>query len=169
MRTCRVKRSSLIPSFSATRSAQDDFGVKQIGLDWHGIDDPVVKSPAVGERILSAGGYDKDTLEIIGTFSAKSLGIEPQPISLRLFAEDYFPGRARVYSATYTFYVLTAEQHAHLDHRAIEQMAPPIAGSPRPRDAVVRNQQAIARADRRRAGPARHAPPHREPGNGRAG
>ncbi len=92
--------------------AQDDFGVKQIGMDWHGIDDPVVKSPAVGERILAAGGYDKDSLEISGTFSAKSLGIEPQPINLRLFAEDYFPGRARVYSATYTFYVLTAEQHA---------------------------------------------------------
>jgi len=92
--------------------AQDDFGVKQIGLDWHGIDNPIVKSPAVGERILAAGGNDKDSLEISGTFSAKSLGIEAQPINLRLFAEDYFPGRARVYSATYTFYILTAEQHA---------------------------------------------------------
>jgi hypothetical protein len=92
--------------------ALDDFGVKQIGLDWHGLENPIVKSPAVGECILAAGGNDKDALEIIGTFSARSFGIEPQPINLRLFAEDYFPGRARVYSATYTFYILTAEQHA---------------------------------------------------------
>ncbi|MBC7820923.1 MAG: hypothetical protein IAG10_28905, partial [Planctomycetaceae bacterium] len=47
-----------------------------------------------------------------GTFSASSLGIEPQPIQVRLFVEDYFPGRERVYSPVYTFYVLNPEQHA---------------------------------------------------------
>ncbi len=92
--------------------AQDDFGVKRIGMEWHGIEDPIVKSPANGEKIIAAGGPDKDNLEVSGTFSAKSLGIEPQPVNVRLFAEDYLPGRERVYSATYTFYVLTAEQHA---------------------------------------------------------
>jgi hypothetical protein len=92
--------------------AQDDFGIKHIGLDWQGIDDPVVSKPANGERILAAGGTEKDSLEISGTFSAVALGIEPQPVNVRLFAEDYFPGRPRVYSATYTFYVLNAEQHA---------------------------------------------------------
>ena len=33
-------------------------------------------------------------------------------MNVRLFAEDYFPGRDRVYSPPYTFYVLSAEQHA---------------------------------------------------------
>src|SRR5262249_3337169 len=46
------------------------------------------------------------------TFSAKSQGIEPQPIRLRVYAEDYLPGRPRVYSPTYLLYVLNAEQHA---------------------------------------------------------
>ena len=92
--------------------AQDDFGIKQIGIDWQGVDNPIVSTPAKGERILSAGGHDKESLEISGTFSAKSLGIEPQPVQVRLFAEDYLPGRERVYSPTYTFYVLNAEQHA---------------------------------------------------------
>ena len=92
--------------------AQDDFGVKRIGLEWQGLDDPVVKTPAKGERILAAGGQDKDALAISGTFSAKSLGIEPQPVQVRMFVEDYFPGRARVFSAPYIFYVLTPEQHA---------------------------------------------------------
>jgi hypothetical protein len=92
--------------------AQDDFGVKQVGIEWQGIDTTNFKDPAKGERILAAGGADKEQLELAGTFSAKTLGIEPQPIQVRLFAEDYFPGRDRVYSPTYTFYVLNPEQHA---------------------------------------------------------
>ena len=73
--------------------AQDDFGVKRIGMEWQGVESAVVKTPAKGERILAAGGNDKESLEIAGTFSAKSLGIEPQPVNVRIFAEDYFPGR----------------------------------------------------------------------------
>ena len=92
--------------------AQDDFGVKRIGIDWNGVEGAVVKSPAKGERILAAGGQEKENMEIAGTFSAKPLGIEPQPINLRVFTEDFFPGRPRVYSPTYTLYVLNAEQHA---------------------------------------------------------
>jgi hypothetical protein len=92
--------------------AQDDFGVKVVGIDWQGIDTTNFKNPAKGERILAAGGPDKDLLELVGTFSAKSLGIEPQPIQVRMFVEDYYPGRERVYSSTYLFYVLDPEQHA---------------------------------------------------------
>ncbi len=97
-------------SFKVT--AQDDYGVKRVGMEWRGIDKTNFKNPAAGERILAAGGPDKELLELTGTFSAVSLGIEPQPIHVRLFAEDYFPGRQRVYSPTYLLYVLTAEQHA---------------------------------------------------------
>jgi hypothetical protein len=92
--------------------AQDDFGIKNIGIDWEGIENPVVSTPAKGERILAAGAHDRDLMDIGGTFSAKSLGIEPQPVSVRLWVEDYFPGRQKVYSPTYVFYVLNAEQHA---------------------------------------------------------
>ena len=106
----RVVLDSELLSFKVR--AQDDFGVKRIGLEWKGVDDPLIKNPAKGERILAAGGAEKDDLDIKGTFSAQSLGIEPQPIMLRVFAEDYLPGRPRVYSPTYTLFVLNAEQHA---------------------------------------------------------
>ena len=33
-------------------------------------------------------------------------------MNVRIFVEDYLPGRGRVYSPTYTFLVLNAEQHA---------------------------------------------------------
>jgi hypothetical protein len=92
--------------------AQDDFGVKQLGMEWRGVEGAIVKSPARGERLLAAGGSEKDVLEGGGTFSAKALGIEPQPVQVRIFAEDFFPGRGRVYSPPYTLYVLNAEQHA---------------------------------------------------------
>jgi len=92
--------------------AQDDYGVRLVGMDWQGIDTTTVKEPAKGERILSGGGNDKETIELDGTFCAKSLGIEAQPINVRLFVEDYLPGRERVYSPTYVLFVLNAEQHA---------------------------------------------------------
>ena len=80
--------------------AQDDFGIKQIGIDWQGVDSPLVKHARPrASASWPAGGHDKESLEISGTFSAKSLGIEPQPVQVRLFAEDYLPGpRAGVFA-----------------------------------------------------------------------
>lgn len=92
--------------------AHDDFGVKQVGMEWQGVENAVVAQPAHGERMLSAGGHDQVQVTAAGTFSAASLEIEPQPIVLRVFAEDYFPGRERVYSPPYVLYVLNADQHA---------------------------------------------------------
>lgn len=92
--------------------AQDDFGVKHVGMEWRGVSKEAVDVPAAGERMLGAGGHDKISLELAATFTATSLGIEPQPIELRAFAEDYYPGRPRVYSPAYLLYVLNSEQHA---------------------------------------------------------
>jgi hypothetical protein len=92
--------------------AHDDFGVKEVGMRWRGIPSDMVEKPAAGESMLAVGGHEKATLDVQGTFTAKSLGIEPQPIELRLFAIDYFPNRKRVYTAPYVLYVLNAEQHA---------------------------------------------------------
>jgi hypothetical protein len=92
--------------------AQDDYGVKQVGMEWRGIDTTNFKNPAKGERMLAAGGPEQELMELNGTFCAAALGIEPQPIHVRLFVEDYLPGRKRVYSPTYLLYVLNAEQHA---------------------------------------------------------
>jgi len=92
--------------------ASDDFGIKLIGMEWRGVEDPTLKSPARGERVLYAGGPMNDSIQCPGAFCAKTLGIEPQVVELRLFVQDYFPDRPRIYSPVYTFYVLNAEQHA---------------------------------------------------------
>lgn len=92
--------------------ARDDFGVKDVGMKWKGIQTDMVAKPAAGESMLALGGPDRSAFEVQGTFTAKSLGIEPQPIELHIFATDYFPNRKRVYTAPYLLYVLNAEQHA---------------------------------------------------------
>jgi hypothetical protein len=91
--------------------ARDDFGVKQVGVEWEGLDKSLAH-PAKGEMILGAGGNAAELLELAATFSAESQGIEPQPIAVRVFVEDYLPGRERVYSPTCVFDVLSAEEHA---------------------------------------------------------
>lgn len=98
-------------SINFTVRAQDDFGVKLVGIEWAPLDESETEKPARGERILSAGGADKESLELAGVFCAEKLGIDAQPLQVRIFAEDYFPGRERVYSPPFTLYVLTADQH----------------------------------------------------------
>jgi hypothetical protein len=91
---------------------RDDFGVKDVGMKWRGIPSDMVAKPAAGESMLAIGGPDRSGFDVKGTFTAKSLGIEPQPIELYIFATDYFPNRKRVYTAPYILFVLNAEQHA---------------------------------------------------------
>src|SRR5580704_8756580 len=92
--------------------ARDDFGVKRVGIEWLGIEDPAITKPTKGERVLAAGGNDKEALDVGGTFSAKSFNIEPQLIRARVFVEDYLPNRKRVYAPASFLYVLNPEQHA---------------------------------------------------------
>jgi hypothetical protein len=92
--------------------ARDDFGVQRVGLEWQSLLEGDEEAAERGERLLAAGGPEKEALELTGTFSAQSLGIEPQPIQLRVWTEDYYPDRERVYSAPFVFYVLSPDQHA---------------------------------------------------------
>jgi hypothetical protein len=95
-----------------TVRAEDDFGVKQVGIEWKGIDRTPGISLSEGSRVFGSGGSEQDRLELAGTFAPSSLRIEPQLLQVRLFAEDYFPDRGRAYSSPFTILVLSPEQHA---------------------------------------------------------
>ncbi len=92
--------------------AADDFGIKRIGMSWKGLDEQLISQPAVGERLISTGGPTRNSLQVPATFSATGLGIAAQPIEIRLWAEDYLPGRERVYGPPHVLFVLTAEEHS---------------------------------------------------------
>ena len=94
--------------------ARDDFGVKQVGIEWMGSGSGLDAGSdhAMGERLLAAGGPTVESLDAVGTFSPAALSIAPQTVEVRVFAEDYLPGRGRVYSAPAVFLVMTSADHA---------------------------------------------------------
>lgn len=90
----------------------DDFGIKEVGMEWVGEGDPEQDSkPTSGERLLASHAPNDSALQLVGTFSAKDLGISPQPLKVKFFVSDFFPERERVYSPEYLFYVLNEDQH----------------------------------------------------------
>jgi hypothetical protein len=94
-------------------NAEDDFGVRKVGLEWSGIEDRILNpEPARGEKVISAGGPDRTTVIASATFSPQREGVAPQVLHVRAWTEDYLDGRDRTYSPTYTLYVLNEEQHA---------------------------------------------------------
>ena len=95
--------------------AEDDFGVKQIGIEWSGqFTRPTDERPAQGELKLSEGSPEERRLAKSAAFSPAAFGIVPQKITLRGYSEDYFPKRDRVYSEPVILYVLTRDEHAQM-------------------------------------------------------
>ncbi|WP_052031689.1 hypothetical protein [Novipirellula maiorica] len=91
--------------------ALDDFGIKRVGLQWNQYEDTASEN-SQGEKVLASGDAHQSSLLVDAVFSPQSLGIESGSVELRLWAEDYLPGRERQFSTPYTIYVLTAAQHA---------------------------------------------------------
>ncbi|TWU26395.1 hypothetical protein Pla52o_02480 [Novipirellula galeiformis] len=89
----------------------DDFGVKRVGLVWD-VSEEGASRKVHGEKVLAKGGPYASSLSVAAVFSAAALGIKPGVVELRLWAEDFLPGRERQYSTPYTFYVMTTQQHA---------------------------------------------------------
>ncbi len=95
--------------------AEDDYGVKQTGIEWSGqFTRPTNDLPAKGELKLAAGAPELKRSVVPVSFSPAAFGITPQKITLRGFTEDYFPQRGRAYSEPITLYVLTRDEHAQL-------------------------------------------------------
>ncbi|MEM8736032.1 MAG: hypothetical protein AAGG44_17515, partial [Planctomycetota bacterium] len=91
--------------------AADDFGIRKIGMEWRSLDDTLAQT-IEGEKVIAGGAPTSTSMQVPSTFCAKSLGIEPQPIEVRLWVEDYCERPQRSYSTPHILFVLTAEQHA---------------------------------------------------------
>jgi hypothetical protein len=106
-----VVLDSEVVSFDA--EATDDFGVKEVGVEWDGavpLDDGT--TPIHGEKISAAGGPEKRDLKARATFCATREGVAPQTLEVALWAVDYLPGRPHSRSATFTLHVLNKTDHA---------------------------------------------------------
>ncbi|MGB2185421.1 MAG: hypothetical protein ACPH5P_01960 [Akkermansiaceae bacterium] len=95
--------------------AQDDYGLKSCGIAWEGsADQSSSGKPAQGELTLQKGGPTHATMNAPFSFSPANLNIEPQKIILRSWAEDYKPGRGRVYSEPLVIFILSPHEHAQV-------------------------------------------------------
>jgi hypothetical protein len=90
----------------------DDFGVKQVGMEWRTAEGFQSAQPTSGELLLAPGNPTAESLDAMATFQATALKIPAQPLEVRMFVEDYLPGRGRIYSASHLLYVLTPDEHA---------------------------------------------------------
>lgn len=106
----QVVVSSEVLSFEI--QAGDDFGVKQVGLEWEGIPNPVQNpDPASGEKTVSSGSPTSEALNVTATFSTGRENVKPQSLRLRAYVEDYFPERGRIYSPQIALHVLSPAEH----------------------------------------------------------
>ena len=95
--------------------AEDDFGIKQTGIEWAGKPaSPTDHVAAQGEMKLGDGAPEERRISKNAAFSPAAFGITPQKIILRGYSEDYFPKRGRIYSEPVTIYVLTRDEHKQL-------------------------------------------------------
>lgn len=94
---------------------EDDFGLKEVGIEWESLVALPGEIPEVkGELILAKGAPEERRIMKPVVFSPAAFGIGPQRLALRAFSEDLFPGRGRVYSEPIILYVLSREEHQQL-------------------------------------------------------
>lgn len=95
--------------------SEDDFGVKETGIEWSGqLSRPGSEAAAAGELKLADGEPEERRVLRNASFSPGAFGIKPQKITLRGYTGDHFPGRGRVYSEPVIIYVLTRDEHAQM-------------------------------------------------------
>lgn len=93
--------------------ADDDFGLKEVGLEWKGIHNPLRNpKPQNGDKVVAKGSPEQQNFSSRTTFCAVSDKVRPQSLEMRAYAEDYNPKTGRAYSPVFVVHVLTPEEHA---------------------------------------------------------
>lgn len=97
-------------------SASDDFGIRQLGIEWRGLADPSAPEPSTpvvtGRKISAAGAPEVRDLAARATFCALREGVPPQTIEINGWAEDYLEEREPSTSARFILHVLNKTDHA---------------------------------------------------------
>ncbi len=97
-------------------NAQDDFGIKRMGLEWKPAGTAQssrlnhLEKP--GERIAAAGEPEKREIEGRATFCAEREGIASGAYEIRGWAEDYLNGGRRAHSGAFLLSILSKSEHA---------------------------------------------------------
>jgi hypothetical protein len=95
--------------------AEDDFGIKQAGIEWSGLFTHASREPAAkGELKLADSASENTRINLPTSFSPAAFGITPQKLTLRGYSEDFLPHRGRIYSEPITLHILSRDEHAQM-------------------------------------------------------
>ena len=94
---------------------EDDFGLKEAGIEWESLVATPGEIPEVkGELVLAKGAPEERRIMKPVVFSPAAFGIGPQRLAIRAFSADLYPGRGRIYSEPVVLYILTREEHQQM-------------------------------------------------------
>ncbi len=128
--------------------AADDFGLKELGVEWSGEGSFSADAPAEGEetptpaanlkgeKILAYGEPTKQNLQELFLFQAKELKLQPQRVTIRAFTQDYKPGSKRIYSEPMSILVLSKADHAQMVRTELDRITGELEGLVRRMDAM---------------------------------
>lgn len=103
--------------------AEDDFGLKEIGLSWSGeFTVPTEGEPAKGSQVFREGSPSSASLSETILFSPEAYGIPPQQLTLTAYTLDYRPGSERVFSEPVSVYIMTKDQEAELIKQKFDEV-----------------------------------------------
>jgi hypothetical protein len=110
--------------------ADDDFGVKQLGIAWEGEAGreaeergaAASETPVHGSAIVAEGEPQKKQLTGKFRFAPQVMNIGPQMVTIHATAVDYYPDREPSQSLAYKIYVLDRAQHAALLQKEFDRL-----------------------------------------------
>lgn len=135
--------------------AADDFGLKELGVEWQGeksfydekeapaagMENPEKAGKPVpgphGETVLKTGSPTQTGLKGTFLFQANALKLSPQRVVVRGFTQDYKPGGKKVYSEPMIIFVLSKSEHAQMIRNELERIAGELEGMIRRMDAMT--------------------------------
>ncbi len=105
--------------------ANDDYGLKALGLNWNleAGQDAATNTVSRRDYVQDIAAHDTKYLEHTFNFSPAVLGVPPDStIEIRAFAVDYLPGRERSESPVYRIHVVGNAQHAEMVRQNLESL-----------------------------------------------
>ncbi len=131
-------------------SAEDDFGVKEAGIEWEGQSTRMTaETLAKGSLKLVDGATEGQRCTRAAAFSPAAFRIVPQKIVLRGYCEDAYPKRSRAYSEPITLYVLTRDEHAQMLKGKFDRIATEFEDVARREQELLDENQRLMRLDGR--------------------
>lgn len=142
--------------------ASDDFGIRELGVDWQGeqsfytdkeetneknapLETSKPQKGVRGEKVLAKGAPTQTSLKRTYLFSPKALKLPPQRVILRGFTQDYKPDHKRIYSEPIVIFILSKSEHAQMIRNELDRISAEMEGMTRRMDTMTDEAERLKR------------------------